>query len=148
MNRSASFPHLTLDTHRETSPQTPSYNCIAWAAEDVDHWWQEGGDWRPEDWPADDCGLGSLERLFRTLGYHDCGLDASHEPTWAKVALYAKGSFEWTHAARQLPSGKWTSKLGKGIDIEHDTPEVVAGGLYGEVMQVMKRGGAPVDAGP
>ena len=37
-----------------------------------------------------------------------------------KVVLYADGN-EWTHAARQLPSGRWTSKLGDYEDIEHDT---------------------------
>jgi hypothetical protein len=52
--------------------------------------------------------------------------------------LYGYG-FVYTHAARQLPSGKWTSKLGKGEDIEHDSPYDVGGGVYGEVMQVMKR---------
>ena len=45
----------------------------------------------------------------------------------------------YTHAARQLLSGKWTSKLGKSVDIEHDTTDVVARGLYGEVVQIMKR---------
>jgi hypothetical protein len=45
----------------------------------------------------------------------------------------------YTHAARQLPDGQWTSKLGKYVDIEHSAPEDVAGGVYGEVMQFMKR---------
>jgi hypothetical protein len=54
------------------------------------------------------------------------------------VALYGT-ALTYTHAARQLPTGKWTSKLGKGEDIEHDTPEDVAGGVYGDVMQIMKR---------
>jgi len=38
-----------------------------------------------------------------------------------------------------LPSGKWTSKLGRLEDIEHDTPDDVAGGVYGEVAGFMKR---------
>jgi hypothetical protein len=36
-------------------------------------------------------------------------------------------------------NGKWTSKLGNEEDIEHDTPESVAGGLYGDVVLIMKR---------
>ena len=44
-----------------------------------------------------------------------------------------------THAARQLPNGKWTSKLGKAEDVEHESPEDVAGGVYGEVVQFMRR---------
>ena len=39
----------------------------------------------------------------------------------------------------QTPGGKWSSKLGKAEDIEHDTPDDVAGGIYGEVVQILKR---------
>ena len=60
------------------------------------------------------------------------------EQGFEKVALYGT-ALEYSHAARQLPSGKWSSKLGKDVDIEHDTPNDVAGGVYGEVMQIMKR---------
>lgn len=45
----------------------------------------------------------------------------------------------YTHAARQLPNGLWTSKLGQLEDITHATPQVIAGSDYGEVMQFMKR---------
>ena len=137
MSPSANFPHLTPANHRETSPADPRYNCVAWAAEDTSRWWQPGVYWRPADWPGNDFGLGALERAFRELGYEDAA-DDSLEPGFLKVALYGSGLL-YTHAARQLPSGKWTSKLGKGVVIEHDTPEVVAGGVYGDVMQVMKR---------
>jgi hypothetical protein len=54
------------------------------------------------------------------------------------VALYGNDLL-YTHAARQLPGGRWTSKLGKAEDIQHDTPGVVAGGLYGNVVAIMKR---------
>ena len=76
--------------------------------------------------------------MFKALGYQDCELDMSIESGVDKVALYGS-SLYYTHAARQLPNGKWTSKLGKGEDIEHDTPNDVAGGVYGEVVQIMKR---------
>ena len=65
-------------------------------------------------------------------------MDAGLEAGFVKVALYASGLF-YTHAARQLPNGKWTSKLGRGEDIEHDSPDDVAGGVYGAVVGVMKR---------
>lgn len=148
MKAGAEFPRLTPDNHRETSPRDKAYNCIAWAVGEMKQWWELGLYWLPQDWPTDDRSLGALESLFSTLGYVDCNLDDGLEPGFAKVALYATSAFEGTHAARQLPSGKWTSKLGKLIDIEHDTPEVIAGGEYGEVMQVMKRGYAPQNAGP
>lgn len=55
-----------------------------------------------------------------------------------KIAVCAAAT-QYTHAARLLPSGKWSSKLGKAALIEHDTPEDVAGGVYGDIYQYMKR---------
>jgi len=135
---SRDFPRLTPANHRITSPATAEYNCVAWAAEDTEHWWQPGIFWLPNDWPAEDAGLGALERAFLAMGYLDCSMDARCELGFVKVALYGSGVF-YTHAARQLSNGKWTSKLGEEVDIEHDTPENVAGGIYGEVVEIMKR---------
>lgn len=132
------FPRLTPANHRITSPATPEYNCVAWAAEDTEHWWQPGTYWLPKDWPEDDASLAALEQAFAVMGYADCSMDSHCEPGFEKVALYGSGFF-YTHAARQLASGKWTSKLGMDVDIEHDTPEEVAGGVYGEVVEIMKR---------
>lgn len=112
------------------------YNCIAWSAGDTEPWWQPGNYWPVETLP-DDHGIGALERAFKALGYEECP-DGSLEPDFQKVALYG-GGFMYTHSARQLPDGKWTSKLGKAEDIDHDTPDDVAGGLYGEVVEFMKR---------
>lgn len=131
------FPRLTQSNHHLTSPPDVDYNCIAWAGGDTEHWWQPGRYW-PADTPPDDFGIGVLEAAFRELGYEDCGIDDSLEPGFEKVALYGSGAF-YTHAAKQSASGKWSSKLGKAEDIEHDTPDDVAGGVYGEVVEVMKR---------
>jgi hypothetical protein len=79
----------------------------------------------------------ALQEAFRTLEFELCA-DGSLEPGFEKVALYSNQVF-YTHAARQLPSGKWTSKLGAAEDIEHDAPENVAEGVYGQVVQFMKR---------
>lgn len=124
------------------SPATPNYNCIAWAAQDTSRWWQPGVYW-PTAVPADDCGIGTLEQAFIALGYSDCA-GPSLEAGYEKIALYGSNLF-YTHAARQLPSGAWTSKLGKDVDIEHDAPDAVAGGLYGEVVQYLKR---PIKTSP
>ncbi|MCI0701929.1 MAG: hypothetical protein L0241_12680 [Planctomycetia bacterium] len=43
-----------------------------------------------------------------------------------KIALYALASVP-THAARQLPDGKWTSKLGRGPLVRHNTTHGVEG---------------------
>jgi hypothetical protein len=80
-----------------------------------------------------------LERAFVELGFTtNAQSDERLESGVEKVALYGAGAF-YTHAARQLQNGKWTSKLGRDIDIEHDAPEDVAGGVYGEVVHIMKR---------
>jgi hypothetical protein len=130
------FPRLTEQNHRVSSSATPDYNCIAWSAGDTEHWWQPGVHW-PIATSEDDYGIGVLEQAFVSLGFEDCD-DGSVEPGYDKVALYG-ATFFYTHAARQLPTGQWTSKLGRSEDIEHDTPDDVAGGVYGEVAQFMKR---------
>lgn len=148
MIHSIDFPRLTADNHRVTSPPDDIDNCIAWAAGDAAQWWQPGTPyyWPVPGWPKDDAGMGGLVLAFAALGYVECE-DASHEPGWEKVALYGTGLF-WKHAARQLSSGKWTSKLGGNVDIEHDTLEAVSGGLYGEVMQIMRRPTASTPSQP
>ena len=136
MRADRDFPRLTPRNHRVTSPATVDYNCVAWAAGDTEHWWQPGVFW-PVDAPPQEYGISALEDAFRALGFEPCDDDAP-EPGFEKAALYGNDQF-YTHAARQLPGGNWTSKLGKGEDIEHDTPDVVAGGLYGEVVRIMRR---------
>jgi hypothetical protein len=131
------FPRLTAGNHRRTSPPSPEYNCIAWAANDTEHWWQPGVYW-PTNAAPDDSGIDAVERAFRAIGYEDCGIDDSLEPGFEKVALYGNTVF-YSHAARQLSSGKWSSKLGKAEDIEYEAPDDVAGGVYGEVVQILKR---------
>ena len=64
-------------------------------------------------------------------------MDAAIEPEVEKVALYARAG-EPTHAARQLSSGRWTSKLGPEEDLEHSL-EGLAGPAYGVVVQILKR---------
>lgn len=131
------FPRLTDDNHRITSPATNEYNCIAWSAGDTKHWWQPRVYWPISPHPPD-YGLGISVEAFRVLGFEICR-DGTLEPGYIKAALYCTSSFMYTHAARQLPTGKWTSKLGKGEDIEHDAPEDLTEGVYGEVMEYMRR---------
>ena len=131
-----SFPRLTPENHRLASPPTLDYNCIAWAAGDTENWWQPGIYW-PAAVPTTEYGISVLEEAFRAMGYEPCD-DARLEAGFEKVAFYGN-NVVYTHAARQLPSGRWTSKLGKADDIEHDTPDDVAGGIYGEVVEIMKR---------
>jgi len=138
------FPRLTAANHRITSPESTDYNCIAWAVEDVEHWWQPGVYW-PTNLSPETYGVDVLVAAFLSLGYDVCE-DGSFELGSRKIAIYAAATL-YTHAARQLPNGKWTSKLGKAEDIEHDGPNDVAGGIYGEIVRFMKKS-APTSSQP
>ena len=133
---SSDFPRLTVDNHRTTSPATPNYNCIAWSAGDTEHWWQPGVYW-PIVSPKDEFGIESLTEAMQSIGFAICETGAL-ETGFQKVALYATSSF-YTHTSRQLSSGKWTSKLGRMEDIEHDSHDDVAGRVYGSVVLFLKR---------
>jgi hypothetical protein len=75
--------------------------------------------------------------VFVGLGY-TIGGDDSHEPGIEKVALFADVAGTPTHAARQLASGRWASKLGEAEDIEHEL-QALEGEIYGTVALVLKR---------
>jgi hypothetical protein len=131
------FPRLTPANHRITSPVAEDHNCIAWAAGDTSRWWEPTEYW-PD--PSGQFGfdLTDLIRMYGGLGYVPCP-DGVPEPGFERIAVYADAGRRYTHAARQLVNGKWTSKLGKWEDIEHDTPDDVAGGAYGTVAGFLKR---------
>lgn len=80
--------------------------------------------------------LGAFELAYRTLGYRRCE-NGEPESGFEKIAVFTDGPAP-THAARQLPGGKWTSKCGYSFDIKHEL-DAVGGGLYGQVALFMKR---------
>jgi hypothetical protein len=43
------------------------------------------------------------------------------------------------HAARQLPNGNWTSKMGRFEDIQHFELSSIGGPFYGEASVYMAR---------
>ncbi len=136
----AFFPRLSFDSYRKTSECDPTYNCIAWAAEDTRRWWwpMEGYYW-PSDVPKE-LSLDAFIQLFMRLGYAPCESD-EREEGFDKVALFAKavdGSLKPQHAARQLLNGRWTSKLGNLWDIEHELFDLNSD-AYGQPLVFMKR---------
>lgn len=134
---SSHFPNLPINEYQETSDQTCLYNCIAWAAEDTDHWW-----WPSEDafWPVDivDDSLGSFAEAFRILNNYTPCDNGQLEPGFQKVAIYAVGT-RVKHMARQIDTGLWTSKLGMGWDINHQTTENLICGRYGDSISYLRR---------
>jgi hypothetical protein len=134
------FPDLAVVGYHITSPATTDYNCIAWAAQDDTNWWWPDtfGDYY---WPAQAPRTETLDAFisaYRLLGYEPC-TTAELEPGFEKVAIYIDAQGVPPHAARQLSSGTWTSKLGALEDIEHRTPEGLNGAAYDRVGQLMWR---------
>jgi hypothetical protein len=138
------FPGLRTTTFQITSPIDDKYNCIAWAASDAGQWWWPVGDAPSVVWPPAvprEATLDAFAAAFLTLGYVR-GADDSLEPGWEKVGLFADAAGIPTHAARQLASGRWTSKLGQAEDIEHEL-RAVEGEIYGAVVLILKRPAPP-----
>jgi hypothetical protein len=132
------FPNLHATGFRVTSPASTRYNCIAWAARDRTRFWWPAAPpyWWPPDVPLEET-IAAFVLLYAGLGYSPCD-DGSLEPDYEKIALHAIDAVV-KHAARQLPDGRWTSKLGPYIDIEHTTPAGVEGPVYGKVVRFLKR---------
>jgi hypothetical protein len=76
-------------------------------------------------------------QAYETIGYSICE-DGELEEGFEKIALYATSDGEVTHAARQLSNGRWTSKLGRWEDIEHELAGLVCE-MYGSVRQFLRR---------
>lgn len=85
--------------------------------------------------------MNNFERAFRAQGYQRCSAPDA-DVAFEKVAIYVDANNVPTHASRQLETGEWASKLGKNVDIIHDTPEAVGGfegRAYGRVALLMRR---------
>jgi hypothetical protein len=136
------FPGLKPEEYRLTSPASRAYNCIAWAAGDISRWWWPDADPDTDSvyWPSEAPREETIEAFltaFATLGYAPCDR-ADPEPGFEKIALYALLTGVPTHAARLLPSGSWTSKLGTMEDLEH-TLSSLEGTAYGHVVRILRR---------
>ena len=139
MDLRAAFPEFTPENYSPASPATEDYNCIAFAAGDQGHWWwpdRAGTSYWPASAVREET-ITAFRQAFAALGYGPC-TNAELETGFEKIALYAIGGTP-THAARQLPNGRWVSKLGELEDIEHASLEILAGPLYGEVAAVLRR---------
>ena len=99
-----------------------------WPGQD-DYWW-------PDHIQSDDT-LESVIALFVDVGYEPCD-NHEVEGTVEKVAIYGDDDGP-SHVARQLESGRWTSKLGDWEDIEHDSLRAVEGSRYGTVRAILRR---------
>ena len=130
-----------------TSPRTIVYNCFSWAAGESkkEEWWDPFG----EDgyWPnhiKKELTLQVLIEVYRDNRYEVCD-NVSLEKKFEKIIIYSDSNGIPTHAARQLPDGRWTSKIGVWQDIEHELLEEFIINInektinYGRIATVMKR---------
>ncbi|NEP62691.1 MAG: hypothetical protein F6K31_38190 [Symploca sp. SIO2G7] len=134
------FPQLRATEYRITSKASRIYNCFAWAAGEDDRWWNPLEPENPYYWPDGvpaELTIAAFIQAYQTLGYEPCN-STELEEGFEKIALYATTDGEPTHAARQLPAGKWTSKLGRWEDIEHEL-DGLSSEMYGSVKQILKR---------
>jgi hypothetical protein len=134
----ALFPSLLKEGYGQTSPASTEYNCIAWAANRTDvAWWPDplGVGYWPDGVPREET-LEAFYLAFESIGYSRCD-EGQMEIGFEKVALYALAG-QPKHAARQLADGRWTSKLGKHIDISHALGGL-EGEIYGQVVGYLKR---------
>lgn len=133
------FPNTTIDPFVITSPQTSSYNCIAWAFGDNTKWYWPDPDemyfW-PENIPRT-IEVSSFIELYKLKGYEVC-ISTSQEIGNEKIAIFLGNDGLPTHAARQLENGLWTSKLGCEYDIQH-TIYSMNNSVYGNASVFMSR---------
>ena len=112
-----------------TSDEDAIYNCIAHAVGWSGAWWWpelpeiEGVTW-PDGVPKEET-LECFMLAFGTLGYVPCE-SSDLELGFEKISVYVGHDGKPSHAAKQLPSGAWSSKLGEWEDIEHDTLDALA----------------------
>lgn len=105
---------------------------------DTTRWW-----WPHPDgyWPAEvarELTLDTYISAFAIVGFVPCYDSSYLEPGYEKIALFIDASGKPTHAARQLSSGVWTSKLGPFVDIEHEL-SALEGQEYGSVAVILRR---------
>ena len=82
--------------------------------------------------------LENFVNAFKPERFVECE-SAELEDGLEKVAIFVNYRNKPLHAARSLPDGSWTSKLGDGEDIRHPTLFALEGRRYGNAVAFLKR---------
>lgn len=138
------WPQLTESSGVLASPESLSYNCIAYAAGDESQWWEPyvippkepGLYWPPGATP--DNTVEAWSEALGTVGYLPC-LDSQLEPDTEKAAIFTNAQGVPTHVAKQATDGRWLSKMGDLEDIQHSTLEALEGPFYGRATVFLRR---------
>ena len=142
----AGFDEVNDCTSDRTHGLADTYNCIAWAAGKVNEWWWPwdiGGYTWPQgeglrfELPHQET-VENFVLAFKSQGYSECE-NGDLEEGFEKIAIFANHRGTPTHAARSLPIGAWTSKLGAFEDIQHPTLQSIEGRSYGKAVSFLRR---------
>lgn len=132
------LPGLAGGSYRVSSPIDGRYNCAAFAAEDQNRvWWPALDAYWPDTVRRVDT-IDAFVEAFHHLGFEPCDL-GDQERGVDRIAIYADAQGLPQHVARQRPDGKWVSKLGSSVDIEHENARALEGELYGKVVSLLRR---------
>ncbi|MER8661888.1 hypothetical protein NKH34_12180 [Mesorhizobium sp. M1148] len=132
------FPNLKNEYYNRTSDPTFNYNCFAWAAGISNARWDPApmfNCWWPPNLERK-ATKKTIKKLYELAGFNVCK-NGDPEVGYEKIAIYFVGD-KASHAARLLPDGYWTSKIGDADDISH-TLKGLEGTRYGEVRIYMHR---------
>lgn len=133
------FPNSISEPLEQKSPKDNRYNCIAWAfgINNLRLW---PNNFPFEVWPPNIPNTVTLDafiKLYELIGYQICN-NSLLETSKEKIAIFTL-SGRPTHAAKQLSSGLWSSKLGwQNEDSEH-TLNAISNGEYGNPTVFMER---------
>ena len=132
------FPKIKDVGYKITSNESKKYNCISWTIGRDDIWiWPDPRFFWPVNIKRDE-DLASFIDFYQLFGY-SISENEELETDFEKITIYINPDTERViHAAKQIESGKWTSKLGPYKDIEH-TLDSLTGQDYGIVAIIMKR---------
>jgi hypothetical protein len=108
------FPALRSQPYQITSPINLRYNCVAFAAGDIQRWWwpDEAGE---DAWPETVARAETVECFrdaFATLGYAVCANDV-HEPGYERLRCLRSQTFQNTPPANS-PAGAGPANSGQG----------------------------------
>jgi hypothetical protein len=142
------FPKLAASGYTITSLYDPSYNCFAFAAGDRENWWDPRrigftpsmrGFWY-DDVPAEISLAAFVMAYQKHHGFEPCA-NGELEPGFEKIAIFVDESLLPTHAAKQLPNGKWMSKASVYEDFAHELGALEGrdSAEYGRVAAFLKR---------
>jgi len=146
------FAPRLVGNYRRTSDPTINYNCLAWAVENNEKWFDPqpfcAGYFWPKGVPREWNMVNTL-RVLEVYGYTEQVENGDLTEGMIKIAVYEDDDGTPTHFARQLANGHWTSKAGELIDFEHDNLECLECEDYGKVSRfVAKRVDCPNRLGP